>query len=137
MGSENALWQTFKRNMSVFGRFDRHEDKLSLGVPDISYCIFNGASKGWIELKYVEAPPKRASTIFRIDHFTREQKAWLRGRGESGDNCWVFLQMGREYYLFDWASAQLINTLPWFETREYACRGWYDGMNWPSLAQLL
>ena len=81
MGSETGLWKTFKKNLSSYGEFDRHEDKLNLGVPDISYKMYRGAG-GWIELKYLDRYPARPDTIFRIEHFTREQRI---GLGTWGD----------------------------------------------------
>ena len=137
MGSENSLWATFKKNMRV-GVFDRHEDKLNLGVPDVSYVVGKG-STGWIELKHVhqEDLPKRVDTIFSIKHFTREQKFWLRRRGHAGDNCWVLLQVGRDYYLFDWNKAQRINTLTCVETTQLARHVWTNGMDWTEFHHIL
>jgi len=136
MGSENSLWKTFKRNMKVHGEFDRHEDMLNVGVPDVSYVLFNGGG-GWIELKHAHKPPVRPTTIFSIKHYTPEQRYWLRRRGQAGDNCWLLLQVDRSYWLFDWEGAQVINTLPYIETTRFAVRGWENMVEWDSLAGIL
>jgi len=137
MGSESSLWSTFKRNMAAFGEFDRHEDRLNLGVPDVSYIMLGGIAGGWIELKHVHKPPVRERTIFKIKHFTKEQKFWLRRRGKAGDKCWVLLQVGADYFLYDWKQAQLINTLTWAETQLQARYMWVGRVDWPQLARVL
>lgn len=137
MGSEVSLWKCFKRNMAPFGEFDRHEDKLNLGVPDVSYVLLNGVTTGWIELKHAHNYPARASTVFRIKHFTQEQRFWLRRRGTAGDNCWLFLQVGRDYWLFDWRGAQELGKRPWEETVQFTVAGWVGGVDWQELLDLL
>ena len=136
MGSETSLWNTFKRNMKPYGVYDRHEDKLNLGVPDVSYVMRNRIS-GWIELKYVVEYPKRENTLFRIKHFTQEQKAWLRRRGTAGDNCWLLLQVGRHYWLFDWQGAQSIGKHCWADIECQSVAGWRSRMVWGQLAKYL
>lgn len=86
-----------------------HEDALNSGIPDLSYSG-NGAH-GWIELKWLEAWPKRAATIVRIPHYTKEQKHFLLSRGRAGGRCWLLLRVGREHLLFDHESAQAFGTI--------------------------
>ena len=137
MGSETSLWACFKKNMRDTGEFDRHEDKLNLGVPDVSYVMTGGVSTGWIELKHVHKPPVRPDTLFSIKHFTKEQKAWLMRRGSAGDNCWLLLQVDRGYYLFNHGGAQYINLLIWEMTKAMAVKSWENGMAWGELAVIL
>lgn len=86
-----------------------HEDLLNTGVPDISYSHL---VHGWIELKYAEAWPKRASTPLRLPHYTKEQKAWLLRRGRAAGHCWLFLRVGRaEFLLFDHERAQHVGEM--------------------------
>ena len=42
----------------------------------------------------------RKKTPVRIDHFTREQKAWLTDRYNFGGNCWLLLRIKSTIYLF-------------------------------------
>lgn len=137
MGSENSLWKTFKKNMASYGEFDRHEDLLSKGVPDVSYVMYGGIAGGWIELKHAHKPPVRERTIFKIKHFTKEQKDWLKRRGKAGDKCFVLLQVDRVYCLFNWEQAQAINTLTWAETQLQARYMWTGRVDWGQLARLL
>jgi len=122
--------------MKQYGEFDRHEDLLNKGVPDVSYVLLRGGG-GWIELKHVHKPPVRDTTIFKIKHYTPEQRFWLKRRGSAGDNCWLLLQVDRSYWLFDWEGAQVINTLPYVETTRFAVRGWENMVEWDSLVDVL
>ena len=81
-----------------------HEDALNTGIPDLSYS--GGGVHGWIELKWLEAWPKRAGTVVRIPHYTKEQKHFLLSRGRAGGRCWLLLRVGREHLLFDHEQAQ-------------------------------
>lgn len=137
MGSETALWKCFKKNMQPYGTYDRHEDKLNLGVPDVSYVMFNGICSGWIELKHAHKYPVRSTTDFKLSHYTQDQRNWLRRRGTAGDDCWLLLQVNRDYWLFDWHGAQQVGRWPWVQTSRYAVRGWVGGMNWAELASTL
>ena len=84
-----------------------HEDLLNAGIPDLSYS--HGGVHGWIELKWLEAWPKREATIVKIDHYTKEQKHFLLTRGRAGGRCWLLLRVGRkDHFLFDHESAQFV-----------------------------
>lgn len=81
-----------------------HEDILNSGIPDLSYS--GGGVHGWIELKWLEAWPKRAMTPVRLPHYTKEQRHFLLSRGRAGGRCWLLLRVGREHMLFDHERAQ-------------------------------
>ncbi len=87
-----------------------HEDALQSGIPDLSYS--GGGHHGWIELKWLEAWPKRADTIVRVPHYTKEQKHFLLSRGRAGGRCWLLLRVGREHLLFDHEAAQYVGAQP-------------------------
>lgn len=63
-----------------------------------------------MELKHLLEMPKKEDTVVRIPHYTDEQRLWLRSRGESGGYAWLFVQVGRSYFLFDWREAQQVGT---------------------------
>lgn len=91
-----------------------HEDALNTGIPDLSYS--GGGVNGWIELKWLEDWPKRATTIVRIPHYTKEQRHFLLTRGRAGGRCWLLLRVGRGHWLFDHEAAQNVGSQPreWF-----------------------
>jgi hypothetical protein len=82
----------------------RHEDRYSLGVPDVSYSALQ--VNGWIELKECHEWPVRSETVLRIKHYTEDQRGWLFRHGERGGYCWLLLQVGKDYLLFNHLQAQ-------------------------------
>lgn len=72
------------------GRWDaqRHEDRYSVGIPDLSFAL--GGVDGWLELKTIPAWPIRKATKVRVRHLTPEQVNWL-GRREAAGFGAVFL----------------------------------------------
>jgi hypothetical protein len=82
---------------------DRHEDKLNLGVADVSFCL--GGRHGWMELKQLDAWPVRDATPVRMPHFTAEQRLWLRRKGIAAGNTWLLMNVRDargEWLLFPW-----------------------------------
>lgn len=70
------------------------ENPVRPGTPDVNYI------EGWIELKWLRRWPANSWTNVRIDHFTIQQRRFLRDRYERGGNAWLLLQVGREWLLF-------------------------------------
>lgn len=127
--AEHALWRTLQgklRNVPQF-IFQRHEDKFSEGIPDTS---FSGMGhNGWIELKFAAKWPVRATTPLRLPHYTPEQRIWLREHGEAGGRCWLFLQVGNEYLLFDWRASQQVGKATRVELYNLAMAKWDKNIN--------
>ena len=108
MVRESAFWNQIYRNMR--GRWDatRHEDHSGHGIPDVSYGCRN--VNGWIELKKLDAWPAREKTVVQLRHFTGPQRAFLIQRGRSGNRCFLFLRVQREYLLIPSACISLKDT---------------------------
>ena len=129
MGSETALWQTMRTNVyKVFDKvhLQRHEDIISVGIPDVSYGVrygFNDFRQGWVELKYTAEYPARPGTPIKCDHFTQEQKDWLGARGSLGGRCCVLWQVDKDYYVFGWQVVWDLGTLSKSEMKDVAY--WY------------
>lgn len=70
------------------------ENKAYPGTPDVNYV------GGWIELKSMDRWPVREATIVKIEHFTREQRIWLRRRIQKGGRTHLLLSVGKEWLLF-------------------------------------
>lgn len=83
----------------------RVENGIHEGTPDCN-CIH-----GWFEYKFVREWPKRGGPL-RCPHFTAQQRIWLRQRwrahGEEGHGAWMFIQVAKEYLLFDGETAARI-----------------------------
>ena len=80
------------------------ENPACPGTPDVQFI------GGWLELKFLEAWPKRAETTVRIEHFTPQQRVWLLRRYMASiklripdPRCWLLLYVAetREHLLFD------------------------------------
>lgn len=101
MTSESGLWNTFKRNLSPYGKLVRIESSTGLGIPDVN-CLFQLTAlgkpiEGWIELKEADWP-KRDSTPLLIPKLSREQVIWQNDWYEAGGRVGTVLQVGRDYF---------------------------------------
>ncbi len=99
--SEAAMWRSLR---SVLRPLDpvRVENPVVPGTPDLNY------SHGWIELKFAKQWPPKEGPL-RIDHFTRQQRAWLIRRRKAGGLAFVLLKVGKtEWLLFDGAIAATV-----------------------------
>lgn len=143
---ETNLWRYLKEGMG--NRWDacRHEDKITEGVPDVSFgmsridnrCLDRKARvNGWIELKVLDSWPKRPSTVVRVDHLTDEQRRWIAERGKAGGNVWLFLRVGREYLLFYWDVVNLIGTRNAEDLKDLASRTWEGSVDWEDFESAL
>lgn len=95
------------------------ENALFAGVPDVEFI------GGWIELKALTDWPKRPDTLVRIEHFTMEQRHWLRRRVRRGGKAWLLLRVGKEWLLFPGdKAADIIGTLTRAQLVEAALFYW-------------
>lgn len=99
------------------------------GTPDVNYI------EGWIELKWARRWPVRPETVFKIDHFTPQQRNWLWRRWTKGGNAWLLLQVEKEYLLFTGRDAKdYVGKLTRAGLYKAARARWTGGMNWKELA---
>lgn len=134
---ESGLWRKMRKNL-LRGRWDestRHEDTTAAGIADVSFIC--GGKHGWMELKRIKEWPKRPTTIVRCDHYTPEQRNFLKRKGTHGGNCWLFAQIENDHLLFDWERAQLFGTLNKEQTLKLANVAWIKNMDWDHFAEIL
>lgn len=112
---EKLLYKKIKKAMSGLWDHQRHEDKFSVGIPDISFGL--GGKNGWIELKYLKKWPKLGD-IVKIPHFTSQQKNWIYKRQKIGGNCWLLLQIKVEFLLFKGDDVTTIGCINEFNLRK-------------------
>lgn len=108
---ENSFKRYLVNKMGTRWDVQSHEDKHSAGIPDLSFAV-NGVN-GWIELKQIVD----YSDNMRPQKFTCLQINWLAKRGKHGGNCYVFVKVAKDYYLFDAVFAAAI--------AEGRCESWY------------
>jgi hypothetical protein len=83
------------------------ENRVRPGTPDVHYI------DGWIELKWLKSWPKNVETPVKIEHFTPQQRVWLKTRWNKGGRAFLLLQAaGSNWLLFDGATAsQLVGRI--------------------------
>lgn len=108
--AEHDLWSTLRDRAKVHGHFERIENMVGRGRPDVNYCV--RAHEGNIELKQIHAWPARLDTVVPIPHYTPQQRLWARSRLSAGGRVYVLLEVVRplaHYFLLggEWARLHL------------------------------
>jgi len=77
------------RDAGMLGHFERVENAVGTGTPDVDYCVAGVAGK--IELKYAVRHPVRASTpvLGRGNGLRRSQVIWIIRRNYVGGQVFV------------------------------------------------
>jgi len=130
--AEKSLWKYLKNNMKKRWDATRHEDRVTSGVPDVSYGI-NGVN-GWIELKAMARWPREG---LRIPGFTLEQKRWLQSRDEAGGNVWIFLRIGRDYLLISGKYSFHLDAMDVSGKYPIPFKIWDGSVDWDEFAKII
>jgi len=91
------------------------------GTPDVNCTL------GWIELKWIEDWPARASTPVRLEHYTPQQRIFAQKRGRAGGLSLLLLQVEstQDWLLFDGpTAARIVGHVPRAELFEGALAHW-------------
>ena len=76
------------------------ENPVGPGTPDVN-CVL-----GWIELKSIDRPKKEGTPVDgNLEHFTQQQRNFLKRRWRSGGGAWLLVKMGRDWLIFDGLTA--------------------------------
>jgi len=132
--SENSLWAKLRKNMipKYWDEATRHEDKLQRGIADVSFC--QAGHHGWMELKHVDLWPVRETTVVRIPHYHDDQRRFLFDKGHSAGNTWLFIQVDRDYMLFDWRAAQAVGDVTETSLEGFATFTWRGKLDYLELS---
>ena len=134
--SEKNMWTNVRKKMvpKYWAEATRHEDKYQRGIADVSFVQntygeqlskdMRIAEHGWMELKHKGMAPIRPSTICRIEHYTDDQRNWLRDKGEAGGMTFLLLQLGRVFLLFDHVGCQNVGKVVTSDLYDLAC--WHN-----------
>lgn len=120
----------------------RVENPAHPGTPDINFCGHgledSTLIEGWVELKELDRWPARASTLVRVDHFTPQQRIWLRRRWEHGGAAWVLLKVKQDWLLLTGeAAARVLGKSTKGELVSAATRTWHGSAYKKELATCL
>lgn len=132
--SEARLWEYVRLGMGGRWAAQRHEDKYSLGIPDVSY---SAGVHGWIELKFVAKPPNNPKSNLIIRHFTATQRNWLTTHGSRGGRCYLLVQVEKTYLLFTWDQVAMVGACTFQELKENAFRCWEGRIPWVELLKAI
>lgn len=133
---ENNLKKYLIRIMGTRWDVQSHEDRFSLGIPDLSYA--DRGVNGWIELKHVKEWPKRASTTVKWKRYTPEQVNWLNKRGKKGGSCWILVQVGTEHFVFPFYEGRKLRAgMTEDEFHERCVQYWEEGIEPLELLDIL
>jgi hypothetical protein len=70
------------------------ENRVLPGTPDVEYI------GGWVELKWIRSWPRNSDVSpVHVDHFTPQQRVWLKRRWRRGGRAFVLLQAGGQDWL--------------------------------------
>jgi hypothetical protein len=126
---EKGVWATLKRGVQGLGLFERVENLLADGMPDVNFVT--NRVEGWIELKWVEKWPVKASSVVKVG-VKPGQRVWWKKRREMGSNVFVFVRIGDWFGLFDayavWDT--LGESLTQEDCRRLAIDSWDGKVNW-------
>lgn len=103
---EQRFWDYLDSAMGRLWLAQRHEDRYSTDIPDVSYSC--GRHSGWIELKVIDHwPAPDRPLVLTADHFTPGQRQWLTRHGKAGaGHTYVFIRVLRgqlsDFVLIRW-----------------------------------
>lgn len=129
--SEAKLWEDVQQGMTARWHAQRHEDKHSTGIPDVSFGIHK-KSEGWIELKYLKRLPDFCGKPwdFKYDHFTADQRNWLEQRTRHGmGRVFLMCRFGNELtVIWNWTRVRaLLGQEPLEKIIKAASAQWWHG----------
>jgi hypothetical protein len=130
--SEQGMRQKVVKLLSELGAFSV-ENPIRPGTPDVNYI------EGWIELKWLRRYPRnyKESPIL-IEHFTPQQRIWLRKRWEKGGAAYLLLQVKKEWFLFTGKTAsKMVGRSTYQELIGCAAAYWANGLNKEELIKCL
>lgn len=106
--TESTLFNQLKRITPGF-HWQRHEDKLTKGIPDCSYGACNIG--GWVELKTYGNWPAEADSPLVWSDLKPEQVNWCIARGRTQRSVFFLLVVGEDYLLISWRHARKFGKL--------------------------
>jgi len=89
---EDVLREWFRSISPRTTHYQRIEDKLSAGIPDVNVC-YEGV-ECWVELKSIKYPSNKHKPL-NIG-LRAAQKGWIHKRAISGGSVFILLQLCRE-----------------------------------------
>lgn len=124
--TEDDLWQETQGLLNGLWHGQRHEDKHSRGIPDVSFGI-GRTVEGWIELKQIDRVPHPTDRWdLPLTYFTPQQRNWLRLRAQFGTGkLYLYLCTPTMRFLWPWKRLEsLLGHAQWAEIEDAAIGVW-------------
>ena len=121
---ESGLWSALRtkcKGLWIARRIESPDTEP--GIADVTYSLLIGV-RGWIELKHIHKYPVSPKTPIRIEHYTPVQKLFLWKEGNNAGYAFLFIQIERDYLLFDHVAAQNVGELTKQEMIDCAIGYW-------------
>ena len=110
--SEKSDWVLLRDKMKFYprDRWDRMENGVGVGMPDINFCM-NG-KEGWIEIKSPTEPKRPDTPLFGSNHpVSQEQKNWFKRQALAGGRAYVLIGTDKRWLLIHGKHADAVNIL--------------------------
>jgi len=124
--SESSAFQTLKRNVCLpRDRFERVENGLGEGMPDVNYCM-EGA-EGWIELKAPNLPARATTPLLKSQHqLSQAQVNWFIRQKQARGRAFLYIATTSDLLLIKRDDVVkhglMLNELPLEELKQmFAC----------------
>jgi hypothetical protein len=98
------------------------ENPVYPGTPDVNYV------DGWIELKWLRRWPVKVESVVQLDHYSPQQRLWIRRRSLARGRCFLLLQCKKEWLLFKHPETMEVGKLTKSQLIEKSVRYWTQGM---------
>lgn len=86
----NAFGRLKERILRPTDRFERVENGLIVGMPDVNYCIVG--QEGWMEIKCPQEPARPSTALFGSNHeVSIDQINWMHSQHLAGGVSWLFI----------------------------------------------
>lgn len=90
MSEKNAYLRLKERVSRPSDRWDRVENGIVVGMPDVNYCILG--TEGWVEIKSPEEPARPTTSLFGSNHqVSVDQCNWMLRQANAGGISWLFI----------------------------------------------
>ena len=103
--NEDGMWEGLRPVLQGLG-LDPHriENGVCVGMPDVNY------TRGFIELKYLDAWPMRVTTPVRFPKLEQrpQQVAWMTQRWLSGGPVYLMVRVYRQLMMFTGPDSRLV-----------------------------
>lgn len=109
--SEKNDWKLLRDKMKYMkGRWDRMENGVGVGMPDINFCL-NGV-EGWIEMKSPTEPKHMHTPLFGSNHrISQDQKNWFKRQMDAGGRAFILIGTDKRWMLIHGRHVETLNTL--------------------------